>query len=296
LKTYIYNFRYFIKESIDIFRLNLISNIFSLLSTGLIFFVLTLIIAGWNISSSVTEAIKGESEISVYFQEGLTDTEIKEMTKSITNVQGVKSVNLVNEEEAYARMERVLGDDAQVLSFFEDNPFDAFLEVGIELSEIDTIVGRLSQMEYVELVRDNKEVLNRLSHMSDVLNLISYLALTAVGITTLVIMSHIIRQGIYHHREQINTLELLGAPKYFIALPFYIEGIGMTLTGGLLSLILSHFVLSEIYTQVSGPLPFIPMPDQGSVMQNLILMIIGLSLILGFLGSAFGVSSSKGKN
>ncbi len=296
MKTYIYNFRYFIKESIDIFRLNLISNIFSLLSTGLIFFVLTLIIAGWNISSSVTEAIKGESEISVYFQEGLTDTEIKEMTKSITNVQGVKSVNLVNEEEAYARMERVLGDDAQVLSFFEDNPFDAFLEVGIELSEIDTIVGRLSQMEYVELVRDNKEVLNRLSHMSDVLNLISYLALTAVGITTLVIMSHIIRQGIYHHREQINTLELLGAPKYFIALPFYIEGIGMTLTGGLLSLILSHFVLSEIYTQVSGPLPFIPMPDQGSVMQNLILMIIGLSLILGFLGSAFGVSSSKGKN
>ena len=296
MKTYIYNFRYFIKESIDIFRLNLISNIFSLLSTGLIFFVLTLIIAGWNISSSVTEAIKGESEISVYFQEGLTDTEIKEMTKSITNVSGVKSVNLVNEEEAYARMERVLGDDAQVLSFFEDNPFDAFLEVGIELSEIDTIVGRLSQMEYVELVRDNKEVLNRLSHMSDVLNLISYLALTAVGITTLVIMSHIIRQGIYHHREQINTLELLGAPKYFIALPFYIEGIGMTLTGGLLSLILSHFVLSEIYTQVSGPLPFIPMPDQGSVMQNLILMIIGLSLILGFLGSAFGVSSSKGKN
>lgn len=296
MKTYIYNFRYFIKESIDIFRLNLISNIFSLLSTGLIFFVLTLIIAGWNISSSVTEAIKGESEISVYFQEGLTDLEIKEMTKSITNVSGVKSVNLVNEEEAYARMERVLGDDAQVLSFFEDNPFDAFLEVGIELSEIDTIVGRLSQMEYVELVRDNKEVLNRLSHMSDVLNLISYLALTAVGITTLVIMSHIIRQGIYHHREQINTLELLGAPKYFIALPFYIEGIGMTLTGGLLSLILSHFVLSEIYTQVSGPLPFIPMPDQGSVMQNLILMIIGLSLILGFLGSAFGVSSSKGKN
>ncbi|MCF8019465.1 MAG: permease-like cell division protein FtsX [Vallitaleaceae bacterium] len=296
MKTYIYNFRYFIKESIDIFRLNLISNIFSLLSTGLIFFVLTLIIAGWNISSSVTQAIKGESEISVYFQEGLTDAEIKEMTKSITNVQGVKSVNLINEEEAYERMERVLGDDAQVLSFFEDNPFDAFLEVGIELSEIDIIVGRLSQMEYVDLVRDNKEVLNRLSHMSDVLNLISYLALTAVGITTLVIMSHIIRQGIYHHREQINTLELLGAPKYFIALPFYIEGIGMTLTGGLLSLILSHFVLSEIYTQVSGPLPFIPMPDQGSVMQNLILMIIGLSLILGFLGSAFGVSSSKGKN
>ncbi|VDN46953.1 Cell division protein FtsX [Petrocella atlantisensis] len=296
MKTYIYNFRYFIKESIDIFRLNLISNIFSLLSTGLIFFVLTLIIAGWNISSSVTEAIKGESEISVYFQEGLTDGQIKEMTKSITNVQGVKSVNLINEEEAYERMERVLGDDAQVLSFFEDNPFDAFLEVGIELSEIDIIVGRLSQMENVDLVRDNKEVLNRLSHMSDVLNLISYLALTAVGITTLVIMSHIIRQGIYHHREQINTLELLGAPKYFIALPFYIEGIGMTLTGGLLSLILSHFVLSEIYTQVSGPLPFIPMPDQGSVMQNLILMIISLSLILGFLGSAFGVSSSKGKN
>lgn len=296
MKTYIYNIRYFIKESIDIFRLNLISNIFSLLSTGLIFFVLALIIAGWNISSSVTEAIKGESEISVYFQEGLTGSEIKELTNSITNVRGVKAVNLVNENEAYGRMERVLGVDAQVLSFFEDNPFDAFLEVGIELSEIDAIVAQISQMAHVDLVRDNKEVLNRLSHMSDVLNLVSYLALTAVGITTLVIMSHIIRQGIYHHREQINTLELLGAPKYFIALPFYIEGIGMTLIGGLISLLLSHFVINEIYVQISGPLPFIPMPDQGIVMQNLILLILGLSLILGYLGSAFGVRSSKGKN
>jgi len=296
LKTYIYNFHYFIKESIDIFRLNLISNIFSLVSTGLIFFVLALIIAGWNISSSVTEAIKGESEISVYFQEGLTGLEIKELTNSITKVPGVKAVNLVNEDEAYGRMERVLGVDAQVLSFFEENPFDAFLEVGIELNEIDAIVDQISQMANVDLVRDNKEVLNRLSQMSEVLNLVSYLALVAVGITTLVIMSHIIRQGIYHHREQINTLELLGAPKYFIALPFYVEGIGMTLMGGLLSLVLSHFVINEIYVQISGPLPFIPMPDQGIVMQNLILMIIGLSLILGFLGSAFGVSSSKGKN
>ena len=296
MKTYIYNVHYFIKESIDIFRLNLISNIFSLLSTGLIFFVLALIIAGWNISSSVTEAIKGESEISVYFQEGLTGLEIKELTNSITKVRGVKAVNLVNEDEAYGRMERVLGVDAQVLSFFDENPFDAFLEVGIELNEIDAIVNQISQMANVDLVRDNKEVLNRLSQMSDVLNLVSYLALVAVGITTLVIMSHIIRQGIYHHREQINTLELLGAPKYFIALPFYIEGIGMTLMGGLLSLVLSHFVMNEIYVQISGPLPFIPMPDQGMIMQNLILMIIGLSLILGFLGSAFGVSSSKGKN
>jgi len=295
LKTFIYNFRYFIKESIDIFRLNLISNIFSLLSTGLIFFVLTLIIAGWNISSSVTEAIKGESEISVYFQEGLTESKIIDLTNSITNVRGVESVNLVNEDEAYGRMEKVLGDDAQVLSFFEDNPFDAFLEVGIELTEIESIVDQISQMAYVDLVRDNKEVLDRLSHMSDVLNLVSYLALTAVGITTLVIMSHIIRQGIYHHREQINTLELLGAPKYFIALPFYIEGISMTLIGGLLSLVLSHFVINEIYIQVSGPLPFIPMPNQGIVMQNLIIVILGLSLVLGFFGSAFGVSSSRYK-
>lgn len=295
MKTFIYNFRYFIKESTDIFRLNLISNIFSLLSTGLIFFVLTLIVAGWNISSSVTEAIKGESEISVYFQEGLTESEIIDLTNSITNVRGVESVNLVNEDEAYGRMEKVLGDDAQVLSFFEDNPFDAFLEVGIELSEIESIVDEISQMAYVDLVRDNKEVLDRLSHMSDVLNLISYLALTAVGITTLVIMSHIIRQGIYHHREQINTLELLGAPKYFIALPFYIEGISMTLIGGLLSLVLSHFVINEIYIQVSGPLPFIPMPNQGIVMQNLIIVILGLSLVLGFFGSAFGVSSSRRK-
>jgi cell division transport system permease protein len=261
----------------------------------LIFFVLALIIAGWSISNQVTEAIQGEAEINVYLYNEVDD-QIRSMTiEGIEEIDGVRSVRSVDGDEAYARMEKVLGQDAKVLTFFDTNPFDPFLEIQINLKKINTIVPKIQGFNSVELVRDNKEVLDRLSQLSSILNLLSYLVLVAVGITTLVIMSHIIRQGVYHHREQINTLELLGAPKLFISLPFYIEGIMMTVLGGFIAIGLTFFVINQFYMQIAGPLPFIPLPSKTEILRDLTLMIMILSVVLGFVGSAFGIRSSREK-
>ena len=46
------------------------------------------------------------------------------------------------------------------------------------------------------------------------------LIILAVSITTIIIISHMIRQGIYNNREQIKTLGFLGASRMFIGFPF----------------------------------------------------------------------------
>ncbi len=69
MKNLTYNMSYFFKEAKIIIKMNLISNILSVFSTALIFFILAMVISGWMVSSRVVETIQEESEISIYFSE-----------------------------------------------------------------------------------------------------------------------------------------------------------------------------------------------------------------------------------
>lgn len=293
MKNTIYNIGYFFKEAKTIIRLNLLSNVFSFLSTGLIFFILALVISGWWVSNQVVQAVEGEAEISVYFREKLDNTDVMNLTEKIRGVTGVREARLINEDEAYRRMEKILGKEARVLESFDENPFSPFIEVNIRMEEVDPIMEELSIMKDIEHVRDNREVLERLRHISGALEVLGYIVVTAVGITTMVIISHIIRMGIYDSREQINTLRLMGAPEIFIAFPFLLEGLFITFAGGVLASALAAFVLKLLYIQLAGPLPFIPFPSREALTSNLAVLIMLLSAVLGAAGSLFGISSAK---
>lgn len=293
MKSVFYNIGYFLKEVKTIIRLNLLSNIFSLLSTGLILFILALVISGWNVSSKVVAAIQEEAEINVYYEESIGSVGAVQLVEKLKGIDGVRESRLVDKSEAYGRMAEILGKDARVLEYFDDNPFSAFIEVKINLANLDLILGELNHISGVDHVRDNREVLSRIENISGVLKLLGFLIIIAVGISTLVIVGHIIRQGIYNNREQINTLKLLGANELFIAFPFLLVGLVLTLGGGILASALVTATLKYIYAQMAGPLPFIPLPQLKALVSDIIILVMSLSVILGIVGSALGLSSER---
>ncbi len=295
MKTIISNFGYFLKEARTIIKINLMSNILSILSIGLILFFAVATISGWWISNQAVEVLEEEAEINVYFAEDIDEDEVDHMMKKIHALTGVEEVSLVDKNEAYHRMEEVLGKEAKVLKYLDENPFSPYIEVQIDLESMDSIIERLKSIEGIEQIRDNREILDKIRNLSSVLKTIGYIFITAVGVSTLIIVSHIIRTGIYENREQINTLILLGAPDGFISFPFLIEGMILTLGGGLLASLLLSLSLRYVYSVMAGPLPLIPLPDMESMGRNLISIIMLLSAVFGLLGSLFGLRSARSR-
>lgn len=295
MKNMIYNMGYFLREVRTIIRLNRMSNIFSLLSIGLIFFILAMVVFGWRASNMVVGAIQEEAEVSVYFSEQLKEAEISELVESIGRIPQVKEARLVDEDEAYGRMEKILGKEARVLEYFEDNPFSPFIEVKIEIGGMDAILKEMSYLLGIEHIRDNREVLERISSIAAALGILGSLVVTAVGISTMVIISHIIRMGIYENREQINTLRLMGAPESFIGFPFMLEGLLLTIGGGAFASAMLALLLKYMYSWVSGPLPFIPLPSLGSMTSQLTMFIMLLSVAMGLAGGYFGLSTARSR-
>lgn len=293
MKNIIKNLGYFLKETKTIIKLNLLSNVFSILSMCFIFFMLSMVISGVWISSQMVALIQEEAEINIYYSEELEETEVFQIVNKIKTIDGVQEVLTIDEEKAYNRMVEIMGKDASILGFFDYNPFSAFIEVKIDLEEIDLIVEQIESIPDIEYIRDNKSVLNRFRSISNIVKILGTLVVVAVGISTLVITSHIIRQGIQNNKEQINTLKLLGAPEFFIVLPFIIEGLFLTLVSGVLAAIMDTLALKYIYAQTAGPLPFISLPPLGDLIEENIIMILSISFILGIIGSIFGLVSAN---
>lgn len=273
--------------------MNLLSNIISILGTGLILFIFAMVVCGWSIGNRLVELLQREAEISAYFDDNTDRQKALELVETIKNIEGISDATLIGEAEAYSRMEEILGEEAHILSLFEENPFESYIEIRIHLDEMDTILEKVKNLEGIGYVRDNREVLERIQGITESLKYLGYLIFAAVGITTLVIVSHMIRQGIYNNRDQINTLRLLGAPNGFIGFPFVLVGLLLTLGGGILSAAMIVALINAGYEQMSGTLPFIPLPPRKELMSDLLILIAATSAILGVAGSLFGLSSIK---
>ena len=293
MKTFIYNIGYFTLEALRTIRFNPLSNFFSVLGTGLILFLLGIVLTGWSIGDQIVDTLKQEAEISVYLSDPQDMESVEELTEQIQAIQGVESIRFVEKEQAKSQMKKLLGNEADILELFDDNPFEAFLETRIDLDRMDEVLDQLSSLGGVEYVRDNREVLEQMKQLTDGVKIAGAFIILAVGMTTLIIISHMIRQGIYNNREQINTLRLLGAPGGFIGFPFLLAGTIMTVLGGVIATIILLSVIQGGFMRLGGAIPFIPLPRPQELQVGIGLFIISISTILGILGSLFGLSSMR---
>ncbi|MFA7410621.1 MAG: permease-like cell division protein FtsX [Tissierellaceae bacterium] len=286
------NLGYFFKEAKTIFRIDFLSNLLSIFSIGLIFFILSSIVSAWWISQDLVDMLKKEAEINIYFDEKMTDSEINNLIEGIRMIREVGQVKLVDKEESHDRMVDILGKEAKVLELFDSNPFQAFIEVKINMEKLDSILEKLELFKDIDYIRDNRDIIDKLQSLIGLLTLVGILVVTATGISTLVVISHIIRQGIYNNREQINTLRLLGAPDSFIGFPFLLEGLFLTMAGGLMALGLVYLTIRMGYGQISSNL-FIPLPDMKTLTSFMAIFILSTSGLLGIIGSFFGLNSAR---
>jgi cell division transport system permease protein len=296
MRSFLFNIGYFLKESGRIIRHGLLSNIFSVIGTALILLLLGIVITGTDIGKGLVIMLNEETEVNGYFSKTLTSEQRENIAVKISNMDGVRSTRIVSEDEAKDRMEDILGEEAKILELFDDNPFEAFIEIQINVDAMDTVLDSVQSTDGIEYVRDNREVLEKIQDIIYALKIMGYLMIAAVGITTLIILSHMIRQGIYNNRNQINTLKLLGSPGAFIGFPYILTGLLLTLLGGIIAALLMTLLIKGAYESGGATIPFLPLPPKEELISKMTLWLPTLSLILGFLGSLFGLSSIREKS
>lgn len=289
MADFIRNSGYFLREAKTIFSLNRISSVLSVLSLTLIFFILLLAVTGWRTTAILVQALEEEAEISVYYPQDLSGNAIDALQGAITSVEGVQGVRLVKAEEAYQRMSQVLGPEAEILTNFETNPFEAYYEVSIDLPRLSSILKAVEALPDVTYVRDNQTVLDKLSRIAGGITALGIAVVAAVGVSTFIITAHIIREGVHSHRDQINTLKLLGAPDWFVEAPFIWEGVLVTFLASLAAGGGFLLFLRSFNSYLMDTVQFFPAMDVSGVIWEGVLGLIAISILVSIAASYFGL-------
>jgi len=289
------NTKYYMGEVKTIVKLNGLSSFLSIISLALIFFITTLTLSGWWLSTTFTKALEDEAAISAYYPANLNQYAVEALIFEIAKIDGVKSVESVTAKQSFEKMSEILGQEAKILSQFDENPFEAYLEIGIELNQLEPILTSLEANDQLEYIRDNRTILEKISRISGLVALLGIIMTLAVGISTFIITSHIIREGVHAHEDQINTLQLLGAPDTFINLPFVIEGLLLTFVSGVLASAAYLGFATRIGNFTEGVIPFFPVINAQKILITIAMGTIGVSLVLGLVASLFGLKLIKKK-
>ena len=176
----------------------------------------------------VMQYMRSKYKIEVFFNEDITNEEAIGLIHKIKKIKGVKNATLITKEDAMRIFKDQFGED--ILDLLGYNPLPASSVVNVErnmrdLLKIDPIVKEIKSIEFVDEINYQGNLIRKIERtFKTIVNYLPY----SMGLIILIIgliIYNLIKVSIFSRRETIKSLQLIGASKLFVRLPFVFEGI-----------------------------------------------------------------------
>lgn len=267
-----------------------IASLFTIASCLVILGVFAIISMNVN---SFTDKIEDQCEIQLYINAGTSAERVAQIGEEIKGVENVKEVTLFTKEEmlAYAK-EDMFGDDAELLSGFEDdNPFsDSYKIILDSIENTGATVSALEQIADVEKVVNKQDIVNMVLNLSKIVKRFSMAIMLILLIIAIVIISNTVRLTVFNRRKEINIMKYIGATDRFIKGPFLLEGMIIGFFGALVAFLVvfwGYFALLKYVSGLSiGTIEFIGI---WQVLPFIALIFIVFGCMIGVIGSGISM-------
>ncbi len=191
-----------------------------------------------NIDSLLSK-IEQENVVMVYVKDDTTDEELKEMENQINALGNIQKVEFVAKEDAWAEQLETM-EKAQAEFFTKvssDIPLpDAYKVTVADLTQFDGTVDDLNQLDHVEIVRQNKDLAQKLVAIRHGISVVAIVIVAILFAISLFIISNTIRLTVYSRRLEISIMKSVGATNSFVRFPFVIEGMILGVVSGTFAL------------------------------------------------------------
>ena len=231
--------RYALEEAVASLWRGRQSGLLSTATIALALFVLgAFLVVTSNLQQLGTEW-SGAAEMSVYLTDQATPAERSAIETILAPGSVVAAREYVSKSDALVRFKRTFGDLASAVDSLGDNPLPASYEVklrtgpGVEAS-VDQLGATLRQAAGVADVRYDRQWLTRLLSVVTVIGGVGVVLGTVLTIAAALTVANVVRLALYARRDELDIMQLVGAPQVYIRGPFVMEGV---LQGGLGALV-----------------------------------------------------------
>ena len=164
--------------------------------------------------------------------------------QDIQNMPAVDSVFYESQSQAFARFQERFKDSAIAQNVSADQLPESFRVKLKDPTQFAVIVSAFSGRPGVDVVQDQRSILEKFFKLLEVLRNGALLVGLASVLTAALLISNTLRIAAFNRRRETGVMKLVGASSWSIQLPFLLEGvisaiIGWGLATGLLALLKS---------------------------------------------------------
>ena len=240
---------------------------------------------GVNFNQMVHTAEEGVA-VTVFFNEGTTDAQIKDIADKISKRPEVADYKYVTADEAWKsfKKEYFKGKEELAEGFANDNPLANSEHYEIYLNDVSKQQSLVKYLQKLDGVREVHQSEVAAKTLSDFNSLIGYIFVGVIIILIAVavfLINNTVTVGISVRKEEIAIMKLIGAKDTFVRAPFIVEGVFIGLIGSAIPLVLLFFLYQTIIRYVSERFQFIGSLVTFVPAHSVFRILIPVSLILG---------------
>ncbi len=268
---------------------------FSLSLASISCITITLVMVGFSILLSYnvnnfTREIERDLTVVVFLDRKVTDTEIESIKTRINTLDNVKSVKFNSKDQVKKEMEEESEIFKSIMEQYteESNPLqDSFLVKVDDLKIIGKTADEIEKIDKVVLVKYGEGSVEELVKIFDIVKKISYIAVAALILVTIFLISNTIKITIQSRRREIEIRRLVGASNSFIRRPFFFEGIILGFLGSIIPIVICCYGYSYLYDKLGGQLftAIIKLIEPSSIIYIVLLALLAIGVVVGAFGS-----------
>lgn len=222
----------------------------SVFSVATVLFILGLLVSLQNATPFGLNSAAGQLQMSIFVKDSFASSDWDGLENYVQGLSGINKQRRMDKASALKELRNLMPDSPELLAGLEeDNPLPASLELEFEVSageRLSQYAAEIKKMPGVESVSYDGQLIKVLSELGTKLKGAGrFSSVVLIGIT-LFLIATTIRISLYHEKDEIEIMSLVGAYPSFIQAPFVIGGALQGLIGSFFACIFLSFMESRI--------------------------------------------------
>lgn len=217
---------------------------------------------------------------------------------SIRMLGNVSGVELISNEQA---MEEELEKFAEYKGIFDimgegENPYPNSFVVTYDSNEgVSTLEYNLQQIDGVYKVSCRTDIAENIESIKNGIILIFLWFMLILFVVSIFVIINTVKLAVFARRQEIVIMRYVGATKWFITLPFIIEGAIIGVVSSAISYLLQWYMYESVHKMVASDYQLIRLIDFSSINLYVLAGFLIIGILTGVLGSCISLRKHLNK-
>jgi cell division transport system permease protein len=237
-------------------------------------------------TNTITKHFKEKVAITIFLKDNAKTNDVEILQAELKKAAYTKNVTYISKKEAAKKYSEDIGED--FVEFLGDNPLKNAIDVSLKSDyvtpeKMEEIEQNLLIRSIVAEVSYDKPLIELLTKN---INRISFWMLLFCGVFTLiavVLINSSIRLSVYSKRFTIKTMQMVGATKGFIRVPFIWKSVQLGFIGAIVAI--AGLIVFILY--VNNMIPEIELLNNYKILAILFAAVIGLGILITWISTFF---------